>query len=298
MNRALTTSLALLLLGGATGARSVAAADRFRFEPSVSAGDVYEVAERLSFELNSSSDTEQSSPTNPFRYEIVSRSHREVLTARNGRATELRVTYLVSRFTFDFGGEKAESKFYPVGRTFVVRKRGGKTEVTADEGKLDKLTRKLVANELNEVGPLHFPSVDLAPGDNWDVPGDRTAAPGTPQVGQTRAQLVGVHEERGEQYAQFKIEQLTDFSSVPGPFFGIDSAKLSGTVKGELRYLVGRQRPLEMELSGPFNVTGTTMKDGVEVPVTLTGKGQQSYRETWIKVAGQPVVETTSSIAR
>jgi hypothetical protein len=293
MSRASTALLAFLLVGGVGAAKAVGAADRYRFEPRVSVGDVYEVTARRTQNVKIPAAPEGDEAATGFVMTSETKTLREVLAERAGQATELRLTFLVAGMeTTAADGKKLGMSLPNAGRTFLLRKKNGKVVVTSADGKVDKATRQGFSNTLDLAGPIRFPKVELAVGDDWDVPGEENATTGT--VERTQAKFTGVTEEQGEPRARIQISKSTIISSgLPIP--GVSSFSMTTRLEGHLQYSARRQRPIEMTLVGPTQMTGTTMKDGKEFPFTTSGETRETYEEKWIKIAGKPVADVQAT---
>lgn len=298
MNHALTASLALLLLGGVTGVRAVAATDRYRFEPLVAAGDEYETSDRTVLTVRDSSAPKSKRPPSIVTVDGTTRIRREVLSVQDGQPTAVRFTYLVASFEMTVQGRKMGMAFDHAGHTYLIHKVGETVEVTGEDGK-PAPTMKSLARELDFSGPIRFPKVDFAPGDEWDAPKEDVAIAGQPNLGRTRAKFLGIKDQRGEAFATVQIEKThplsIDFSKY---FSGGPNSQSTTTMKGDLLYSTVRQRPIEMDLTGPVHITGTVLKDGVETSYAQSGEARETYREKWIKVAGKPVSESEANFIR
>lgn len=289
MKRAAAWSLGTLLLVGFGTAQAVTAADRYRFEPRASAGDVFETTSQFILKMQLPASAETKEGDSSFTMTTVGKTRREVLATRDGKATDLRVTYLMHSMELTGGEKKVAMNLPDAGRTFLIRKRKGKLEIKAKDGKVDASTRETLANILELAGPVRFPNVDLAMGDEWDVPGKEVTGSG--EIEQMRARLVGFEGQGEENQARFQISksQILGTPTIPGA----SNASYTIRLEGEFRYSPSRQRPVTMNLKGPAEFSATTMKEGKEVPFSGTGEAQESYSEKWIKVAGKPVAEPT-----
>ena len=295
MSRTSTVLLAFLLVGAVSGARAVVAADRYRFQPRVSVGDVYEVTARQTQSINIPVGLEADETSTEIEVTVETKTRREVLAEVGGKATELRFTYLVAGMeTAAPDGEKYGISLPNAGRTFLLKKKNGKVSVTSEDGKVDKATRKSFSDTLDLAGPIRFPNVELAVGDDWDVPGGPNAASGT--LERTSAKYLGITEEQGEPRARVEISKSSIISSgitIPG----VSKFTIDSRMEGELHYSPRRHRPIEMTLEGPLNMNGTIMKDGKEAPFTASGEARETYEEKWIKIAGKPVEDASATDA-
>ena len=287
-------SLAFLLVGGIGATRATAAEDRHLFQPRVAVGDVYEVTEVIDFVVRETpSDPKAEEAGSPYVMHSETRTRREVLATTGGKATAVRLTFLVSRVALTGAGANRDFDQPYAGRTFLLEKKGGKVRVSpTSREKFDKGVIGKLAAMLDSHGPVPFPEVDLAPGEDWEAPMTEADGINKQSSGRTHAKFPAMTDHSGEPCAVIQVEQSAHVNPEAGGA-GLESS-VTASLKGELRYSLQRQRPIELELRGPFQIPSPAAPNGSPSP-GLSGECRQSYREKWIKVAGKPVPDAPAA---
>jgi hypothetical protein len=274
------------LLATVLTAAALEAQGRHPLRHTIAVGDrsIIEAISDTTLRLEASADGQAAPPieaTTRFREKYVE----EVLALSGKAPAALRHQYLVARTsTPDPMGNPVVETSSLQGKTFTIKRQGGKVMISPPGAKLTADDRKRLMRTLEQIRIPFLPDREASINDEWPIDPDqaklffpqaRTAA--------LKARFEEVKPHAGYECARIRVTGDLDLTveGIPGP--------VKAQITGDVYHALSIQRPVAIEFTAPLAVSTRTQQNGRSISITGEGTLTAKVLIEWQKVAGKTV---------